>query len=480
MMKKISILLSIVLVLTFVLSACAPEATPEPEEPPVEEPEEPAEPKETEAPAEPEEPEPTEEMTEEPAAPPLEGVTIQFWHVYSEEPGEGMQALVDEFNATNEYGITVEALNQGNYSDIEDKVNAGIQSGDLPGVVMGYTNALADWYRVDTIADLNPYIQDPVYGLTEEQINDIYPHLRANGTTPDGAWIAYPMTQSANVLVYNFTWAQELGFDAPPETSAELEDQICAAAAYNATLGPEFEGTGGLVYYPGITNWVHFLYAFGGDELNDDGTAYEFNTPEAVAATMYLLNLKEKGCVWQTESYPNPEQAQRKALITMSSTAGIKYYTSAFEDEGNDDEWGLLPLPGPDGLKTVNAFSQMMGVITGTEEQELASWLFIKWFTSPEIQARWIRLSGGYYGTQVSTEALVTDYAEENPLWAVGSELAALGPSEPEAFPGWSAVRSAVNDAAAELYNATSQEEIEAILATLTETANELVEEVSE
>jgi ABC-type glycerol-3-phosphate transport system substrate-binding protein len=256
-----------------------------------------------------------------------------------------------------------------------------------------------------------------------------------------------------------------------------LEEQVCTAADYNATLGPDYAGTGGLVYYPSATNWLHFLYAFGGDELNEDKTAYDFNTPEAVAASTYILDLKAKGCVWQTESYPNPEQAQRKALITMSSTAGLPYYEAAFEEEGNDDEWGFIAAPGPDGQKAVDAFQQMLGVIPSTEDEQMASWLFIKWLTSPEIQARWIRISG-YYGTQASTEELVADYAEENPVWATGVELAALGPSEPQTFPAWSSVRRAINDTAAELYNAIGEEDVETILATLTTMANDFVEEL--
>lgn len=158
--------------------------------------------------------------------------------------------------------------------------------------------------------------------MTDDELADIYPHLIDAGSTPDGAWIAYPMTQSANVLVYNFTWAEELGFANPPQTSAELKDVACAAAAANEEKGGDFAGTGGLVYYPSATNWLHFLYAFGGDELNDDKSAYDFASQEAIDASMFILDHKEEGCVWQTESYPNPEQAQRKALITMSSTAG--------------------------------------------------------------------------------------------------------------------------------------------------------------
>ncbi|MEA3327527.1 MAG: extracellular solute-binding protein [Chloroflexota bacterium] len=471
MMKKLSLFLTVALVLTLILSACAPAAEPEP---PAEEPEEEmeqAEPEEEEV----EEPEVEEEEVVEAA--PFEGVTVQFWHVYSDEPGEALQALVDEFNEVNEYGITVEGLNQGNYSDIEDKINAGIQSGDLPDVVMAYTNALADWYSVDSVVDLNPYINDAEHGLTEAQMSDLYPHLKAAGSAPDGAWIAYPMTQSANVLVYNFTWAEELGFAEPPKTSAELEEQVCAAADANTALGGDFAGTGGLVYYPSTTNWLHFLYAFGGNELNEDGTAYDFTSQAAIDTSMYILDLKEKGCIWQTESYPNPEQAQRKALITMSSTAGIPYYEAAFADEANDDVWGFIPAAGPDGTLAVDAFQQMLGVIPSTEDEHMASWLFIKWLTSPEIQARWVRASG-YYGTQISTEALLADYVAENPVWATGVALAALGPSEPQTFPAWSSVRRTLGDTAAELYNAADQAAVEAILVAVTETANDLVEEV--
>ncbi len=474
-MKKVSLLLSLLMVISLVLAACTPTPTKEPAAPaePVEEPmDEPAEPVEEPA-------EPAEEPVEEPVVEqPLAGTVVQFWHVYSDAPGEGLQALVDEFNASNEYGITVEALNQGNYGDVEDKFNAGIQSGDLPDVVMAYTNSLADWYSVDSIVDLNPYINDPDYGLTADQMEDLYPHLKAAGSTPDGAWVAYPMTQSANVLVYNFTWGEELGFANPPANTEELKAVVCAAAEDNATKGGDFAGTGGIVYYPSATNWLHFLYAFGGDELNDDGTAYDFNTQEAIDTSMFILDLKNEGCAWQTESYPNPEQALRKAIITMSSTAGAPYYAAAFEDaENTTDVWGWLAAAGPDGTLAVNAFQQMLGVVPSTADQEMASWLFVEWLTSPEIQARWVRISG-YYGTQYSTEALLTDYATENPVWASGVQLAAIGPSEPQTFPAWSSVRRAINDAAAQLWNAADQAEVEAILAELTVTANDLVEEV--
>ena len=445
--KRMSLVVSVVFLLTAVLTACTPSAA-----------------------------EPT---AEEMPGMDLSGTTITFWHVYGEGvPMEGMNALVKEFNETNEYGITLEALDQGQYPDIEDKMNAAIQSGDLPNVVMAYTNALADWYSVGAIADMKPLIDDPDYGLTQEEKDALYKSAFDAGKMPDGAQVAYPMTQSANVLVYNFTWAEELGFPAAPATSAEFKEQICAATEANATDdNADNDGTGGLVYYPSSTNWVHWVFAFGGSLLNEAGDAYDFTNEGAVQASLYLNDLRDSGCTFETESYPNPEQGQRKALVTMSSTAGLPYYAAAFEDANNPDTWGFMAAPGPDGQLAVDAFQQMLGIVDMTPEQNMASWIFVKWLTSPEKQAEWINYSG-YLPTETTTEPLLETYKAENPVWATGLELASIGPAEPQTFPAWSSVRREIGDSAALLYAAQSEDEVRQILQDLTDTSNALVAEL--
>ena len=301
--------------------------------------------------------------------PPVEvsGVTIQFWHVYGEgDPrNEAMVGFVDDFNATNEYGITVEALDQGGYTDLEDKFNAGIQSGDLPHVTQAYTSALYTWDTVDLVVDLNQFVDDKTHGFTDEEIADIYPGIFALGVNADGKRLAWPFSQSANALVYNITWAKELGFDSPPTTPEDLKAQLCAAADANAADdNPDNDGTGGFVVSSTISDFLGFLHAYGGSPLNADGTAYEFNTPEAKAAALFINDLRDNGCTLETESYPNPEQAQRLALVTASSTSGLAYYGYAFADAENDDEWGFLPFPGPDGGMGTVSWSQTIGIIT--------------------------------------------------------------------------------------------------------------------
>lgn len=467
------------------LAACQPAAPAE--EPAAEEPmEEPAEEEAAEEPTEEAMEEPAEEEAaeeepvEEEMGMDLSGTTISFWHVYGEgDPrNETINAIVDDFNANNEYGITVEALDQGEYADVEDKVNAGIQSGDTPNVVQAYTSALTAWDGVDMIVDLGQYIDDPEYGLSAEEMADIYPAVLESGLTADGKRVGWPISQSANVVVYNFTWAQELGFDSPPTTPEELKEQLCAAAEANANDdNPDNDGTGGMVWYPSASNFLSFLHAWSGTELNADGTAYEFNTDAAKEVALYVNDLRDSGCTFETESYPNPEQANRLALVTLSSNSGLPYYEAAFEEAENDDEWGFLAFPGPDGGQGIDAFTQTVGVMVSMPEQELASWLFIKYLTSPENQARWVEASG-YLPTQTSVESMLVDYIAETPVFASAVELASLAQGEPETFPAWASVRSALDDASAQLYAAGSEEEVGTILADLDATATELVAEI--
>lgn len=421
------------------------------------------------------------EKEEEVAPVDVSGTTVTYWHVFpADDPqGEWIDALIEEFNQTNEYGITVEGYDQGSYNDVASKMTAGIQSGDLPNLAMGYTNNIAEWASVGVMVDMYDFVNDEEHGLSEETLADFYPGVLEAGVNADGELIAYPLSQSERVLIYNYTWAEELGFDSAPANTEELKEQLCAAAAANDEIGGDYAGTGGLVYYPSLEDYMTFFNAFGGQSVLDDGVTYDFSSDAAVAAAEYINDLRDSGCTLQTESYPNPEQAQRKTLITQSSSAGIVYYDYAFADEENDDVWGPIPVVGPNGEQVVTSYQQMIGMVNVSPEANLASWIFLKYLTSPENQASWINVSG-YFPTRVSTEALIADYAAENEKYAAALELIPLGVAHPQTAPAYSAVRGELDDTAAALYAAQSHDEVVAILDELTATSNELVEEFSE
>ncbi|MCD6402177.1 MAG: extracellular solute-binding protein [Anaerolineales bacterium] len=477
--KRLMSILMVLVALSLVLAACKPAATPT--EAPAPTKVEVKQPEPTEVPPEPTEvpPEPTEVVTEEAPKPSVDpsGQTISFWHVWGQGlPNETMTAVVDEFNQTNEYGITVEAIDQGRYGDLEDAFNAAIQSGDLPDIVVGYTNALANWYSVDAIVDLEPLINDPFYGLTDEDKAAFFEGALNGGVNAGGTTIGFPISQSENVLFYNSGWAKELGFDNPPTTPEEFKAQACAAAeANNNDDDPDNDSTGGLVLYPGASNIMSWIFAFGGDIVNEDGSGYDFTNQSVVDVATFLKDLWDNGCAFQTESYPNPEFASRKALYTMSSTAGLPYQVSAFEaEDAIKDEWTLIPFPGPNGNKAVDLYGQYVAVVNTNPERMMASWLFIKYFTSPEAQAKWIQGSA-YYPTRTDTIPLLDSYSKENPIWSNALSYLDYGKAEP-AWPSWSSVRRSVGDTFQAILQGTP-EDIPTLLDELNTAAAEAVAE---
>ena len=74
---------------------------------------------------------PTATMTIEPTSLP-EPITITFWYALGGNAGEVFEGMVDEFNATNPYGITVQASYSGKYGDTAQKVIDALEDGGLP------------------------------------------------------------------------------------------------------------------------------------------------------------------------------------------------------------------------------------------------------------------------------------------------------------------------------------------------------------
>jgi ABC-type glycerol-3-phosphate transport system substrate-binding protein len=362
-------------------------------------------------------------------------------------------------------------VDQGGQGDLQDAVNAAIATGELPNVTPGFPNAIATWYNVGAIAELNDFINDPNFGLSAEELDAIYQANLDAGRLADGTQIGMPIHQSANVLFYNHTWAQELGFNAPPATAEEFKEQTCAAAAANnEDDNPDNDGTGGLVTRGiGASDVAAWLFAFNGSFLNEAGDAYNMNTEQMKEVGLFLKDLRDSGCWFTTEGFPNPEFAGRQALFAISSTAGLPFQAAAFEDVGNEDEWGLVAFPGPDGKLAINAFGQMIGIIDQNPEANLASWIWLKHFTSPEIQAQWINFSA-YHPSQSTTEQFMGDYIEANPIYATGLELSQYGEAEPN-LASWGVVRGEISESFNAIVAAADEAEIDQLLADLDATA---------
>jgi multiple sugar transport system substrate-binding protein/sn-glycerol 3-phosphate transport system substrate-binding protein len=249
----------------------------------------------------------------------------------------------------------------------------------------------------------------------------------------------------------------------------------CAAAEANG------DGTGGYILRDDASAVAAWTFAFGGDVLTEDGTGYVYNDQATVDAMTFLKELYDDGCAYFfTEGYPNPEFAARRAIFTQGSSSGLPFYmgdiATVAEEEGREpDEWGFTAVPHTTADPVIDIYGADVMIPVTTPETQLAAWYFIKWFTSPETQADWVRASN-YFPTRAGTQEYLGDYISENPQWGQALDLLQFGMFEPQLIS-----YQGVRDAAEMAFNEIMQgADIQATLDALTEEANELQAELSE
>jgi len=68
----------------------------------------------------------------------LRGLTVTIWHPWTGTEGLALQALLDEFNRTNRWGITVNSSAFDGFGRLDEAVEAGLASGEYPDIVVDY------------------------------------------------------------------------------------------------------------------------------------------------------------------------------------------------------------------------------------------------------------------------------------------------------------------------------------------------------
>ena len=189
----------------------------------------------------------------------------------------------------------------------------------------------------------------------------------------------------------------------------------------------------------------------------------------------------DDGCAYQlTEGYPNPAFAARQFLFTTGSSSGIPYYVSDLntvaEEQGREpDEFNVAALPHTTPDPVQNVYGGDVMIPATTPETQLAAWIFIKYYTSPEVQAAWVKASN-YFPTRAATEEYLGDYMSENPVWASAVKLLPYGAFEPQLIS-----YQGVRDLSSQAYSAILQgADIQETLDNLNAEANALQAELTE
>jgi len=379
-----------------------------------------------------------------------QGQKIVFWYQHTREREDELLELIAEFNRANAHGITVRGEYAGNYNDIYNKMIVGLQGGTVPNLLVAYQNQARAYYRAEGIVDMAPYIDSPRWGLSRDVLADYFKAFMDQDRV-HGVQIGLPPNRSMEVLYYNIDWLSELGYEAPPRSWSEFAEICRKAHAQPFSKSVDKRRSLGFLLEIDASRLASLVFSRGGDFANAEQTAYTLDTPEVRQALGQMVELIQEGAVALVgEEYGDQKEfGAGQVLFNLRSSSGLPFYKSAVEEDGVGFRWDVTHPPYAGDGPYVNVYGASISICRTTPEQQLASWLFLKWFTEPAQQARWVRASN-YFPVRKSTAGELESYFAQNPQYKSAYDLLEYGRSEPS-LGTYQQVRRLIQDAMVEV-----------------------------
>lgn len=302
--------------------------------------------------------------------------TITFWHAMGGPLGDALKEMVARFEREHP-GIRVELVSMGGYSSLSQKLMGAVQVDAPPNLAQMYESWTTQFYRLNKLVVLDSLVRSSD-GLTEDELADFYPaFLEANSW--DGKLVTLPFNKSVPVFFYNIEMLRAAGYDSFPRRWSEFRTMV-------KKLTDRQKGIWGTV--GGVNEWMFgcMLRQQGGDFLDENKGKALFNSAAGVKAAEFMRDLVvvDSSAVFGTGYDPQNDFLSGKIACIWGTSASW-----AFMKDKMTFPVGIAAVPYWD-QPSVLAFGTNVGIFrTGTPEQVVAAWKFIKWFTAPEQQAEW-------------------------------------------------------------------------------------------
>lgn len=377
------------------------------------------------------------------------GQSIVFWHNHTRSRQKALEALVEEFNRTNPHRITVVQENQGRYEDIFHKMLGLLNTPDVPDLVVAYQNQAATYQLGGALVDITSLVNSPRWGLTATEQQDFFPAFFQQDLFPtfNNARLGLAPNRSMEVLYYNRDWLQELGYEAPPATPEQFKTMACKAVTKpfsKATV------TGSMGYQLDLdaSRLASWVFAFGGDVFDTRTGRYTYNSAATQQALTFLRDVHQAGCatVVTERGGDQSDFSVGRLLFAISSSSGLPFYHDAV-DKGARFTWSVAALPHTTPTPVMNVYGASVSMPRTTPQRQLATWLFIKYYTSPAVQATW-SMASNYFPVRRSAAANLQEYFQRHTVYKAAFDLLQYSKYEPS-VPGYDFVRDLVAKAMA-------------------------------
>jgi len=356
-------------------------------------------------------------------------ISIDLWHSNGTTVETSLIKYATEFMA--EYpNITVNIIKSGsNYDELRQNVINAIKGGQIPNIVQNYPDHVMEYIDNQAVISLTPYIYNQTWGYNPDVVSESFldillSYRRENSQyTTDGEYYSVPFNKSTEVMIYNKTMFDMLiedgVIDEVPTTwqgliaiaddlraiSGDAIDQI--TTNLNASPLESIHKTAEeiqaikdnfvpITYDSGANAFITLTRQWGGlytgINAQREGLIL-FDNQEVRDMLSYFFDNRDVAFtlpgIWGLD-YGSDAFKTGQTAVTFGSTGGARYNTPDVVDGEFVFEFGVAPMPYnadlPEERTAIQQGTNMSITTAGDDQEKLASWLFLKYLTSAEVQ----------------------------------------------------------------------------------------------
>ncbi len=326
-------------------------------------------------------------------------VTIKFYSTMGQSLQDVFNRYLDKFNEIYP-NIHVESQFIGGYDDVMDQMSTEIASGKSEvNVTYCYPDHVATYNTSKSVICLDNLIDDDTYGFSKTEYKDFVTAFYDEGKTfGDGKMYCLPFSKSSEVMYYNKTVFDELGLSVPTHWYKTSDNDTTSMEYVCEKLKKEYPDSIPLGYDSGsnlFITWCEQLdipYTQSGANNN-----YLFNNEQAKAFMEKIKVWYENGWITTKDLYGSYTSGlftstdSKRCFMCIGSSAGASYQKS------NDFTCEIATIPQHDANnKKVIQQGPDVCIFNNKDPQKvMASWLFVKYFTTNvQFQAQFSMTSG--------------------------------------------------------------------------------------
>ena len=304
-----------------------------------------------------------------------EPTTLTFWNGFTSTDGEVLQQIVDDFNASNEWNITIE-MDVMPWATFNEKLPAAIAAGNAPDFLLCSSGYYAPYVEAGSFQDVSDF-----YELPEVNADDFDKNV-VDLLYYDDLCVGVPMQMVSHYFYWDKDLYEAAGLDpeSPPETFEELVE--------NAKLLTD-KSKNQYGFCVPVNNNVtaqYTMYAYGGGYVNEDETEAVFNSEENVKAFETLKTLYE--C--------SPKDSDDNTYISGQLAQFINGPWIINGLRENEINYGVKAVPACTGVEQDAAVIPVGFSIpkTTSEEHKELVYKFVNYWNTEEICTKWTKECG--------------------------------------------------------------------------------------